>query len=70
MRKINLVIKRKLNFDVQFSFPAGLFLMQFSGQGEQVNRLTGVSTSVLAQLNFYDPNRIGRLKPYSVGIGF
>lgn len=69
-RKLNIVLKRKLNFDVQFSFPAGLYLMQFRAGGEQINRLTGISTSVLAQLNFYDPNRIGRLRPYSVGVGF
>ncbi len=70
-RKVSLVLKRKLNFDIQFSFPAGLYLLQFiPNDNEVIDRLTGVSTTVLAQLNFYDPNRIGRLKPYSVGVGF
>lgn len=70
-RKVNLVLKRKVNFDIQFSFPAGLYLLQFvPNESQVVDRLTGVSTTVLAQLNFYDPNRIGRLRPYSVGVGF
>ncbi|MBY0427005.1 MAG: hypothetical protein K2Q22_15320 [Cytophagales bacterium] len=67
-RKINFILKRDYLFDIQFSFPTGLFVKRFNDSG--VGNLTGISTSVLASISFYDPRRIGQLLPYSVGIGF
>ncbi|MFN6946799.1 MAG: hypothetical protein ACK4ND_17765, partial [Cytophagaceae bacterium] len=53
---------------MQVSFPAGLFVKRFNQEG--FGNLSGISTAVLAQLSFYDPERIGRLRPYKVGAGF
>lgn len=67
-KKFNIIAERERNMDVQVSFPAGLLVKEFSQSG--IGNLTGISTSVLAQLSFYDPKRIGKTRPYKVGAGF
>lgn len=67
-RKINIILTRRTHFDIQVSFPAGLVVKQFKEPG--FGALSGISTSVLAQMSFYDPTRIGKLRPYSIGAGF
>ena len=67
-RKINIILTRQTHFDIQVAFPAGLIVKNFKESG--YGSLSGISTSVLAQMNFYDPTRIGKLRPYSVGAGF
>jgi len=66
--KIRIIITRKIHFDIQVSFPAGLLVKRFNESG--YGNLTGISTSILAQFSFYDPRQIGKLKPYSIGAGF
>lgn len=67
-KKIVLIKEKKVAFDLQVSFPAGMLVKKFNTPG--VGNLTGISTSVIAQVGFYDPQRVGRLKPYTVGVGF
>lgn len=67
-KKIVLIKEKKYAFDLQVSFPAGMLVKKFNTPG--VGNLTGISTSVIAQLSFYDPQRVGRLKPYNIGAGF
>ena len=67
-KKINIILTRKTHFDIQVAFPAGLIVKNFKMPG--YGSLSGISTSVLGQMNFYDPTRIGKLKPYSIGAGF
>jgi hypothetical protein len=67
-QQIELVLRRHINFDISVSFPAGLLLKstQESGYGS----FSGISLATLAQLSFYAPDRINRLRPYKVGAGF
>lgn len=67
-KRINIILERKHSFDVMISFPAGLLVKQFRQSG--IGNLSGISTSVLAELSFYDRNRPGRKKPYKFGAGF
>jgi hypothetical protein len=67
-RKIVLIKEKKVALDLQVSFPAGMLVKKFNQAG--LGNLTGISTSVIVQLSFYDPGRIGRLRPYNVGMGF
>ncbi|MFN3404840.1 MAG: hypothetical protein ACK40G_12140 [Cytophagaceae bacterium] len=67
-RKLTFIKERRVLFDLQISFPAGLLVKRFDQPG--VGNLTGISTAFLAQLSFYDKERAGRLKPYKIGAGF
>jgi len=66
--KINIILTRHTHFDLQVSFPAGLLVKDFKESG--YGSLSGISTAVLAQMSFYDPNRVGKLRPYNIGAGF
>ncbi|WP_019948159.1 hypothetical protein [Hymenobacter aerophilus] len=70
-QRLELVLQRRVKFDIDISFPAGLLTKQLGG-GE-VNNYTafsGISLATLAQLSFYNPNKINKLRPYKVGAGF
>lgn len=67
-KKITIFVERKSSFDIQVSFPAGLLVKEFKQPG--IGNLSGISTSILAELSFYDPKRIGSKRPYKVGAGF
>ncbi len=66
--KATIFVERKIAFDIMVSFPAGLLVKEFSQSG--IGNLSGISTSVLAEISFYDPNRIGAKRPYKFGAGF
>ncbi len=67
-RRASIFVERSRSFDVIVSFPAGLLVKQYSEPG--IGNLSGISTSVLAELSFYDKNRIGTKKPFKFGAGF
>jgi hypothetical protein len=67
-QKAIIFIERKISFDIMVSFPAGLLVKEFSQSG--IGNLSGISTSVLAEISFYDSKRIGKKKPYKFGAGF
>ncbi|MDR4989016.1 MAG: hypothetical protein RG741_09295 [Bacteroidales bacterium] len=67
-KRISIFVERTFSFDVMVSFPAGLLVKQFGQSG--IGNLSGISTSVLAELSFYDQNRPGVKKPYKFGAGF
>jgi hypothetical protein len=67
-QQIELVLRRHINFDISVSFPAGL-LTKYAGQASYTS-FGGISLATLAQLSFYAPDRINRLRPYRVGAGF
>lgn len=68
VKKITLFVERKNAFDIQVSFPTGLLVKEFKEPG--IGSLSGISASILAELSFYDPKRIGYKKPYKAGVGF
>jgi hypothetical protein len=67
-QQIELVLRRHVNFDISVSFPAGL-LTKYAGEPSYTS-FGGISLATLAQLSFYAPDRINRLRPYHIGAGF
>jgi hypothetical protein len=67
-QQIELVLRRHVNFDISVSFPAGL-LTKYAGESSY-NSFGGISLATLAQLSFYAPDRINKLRPYRIGAGF
>ena len=66
-RKVTVIKEKYVLLDMQVSFPTGLLVKRFGDNG--IGRFSGVSTAFLAQLSFYDRQKIGKLKPYKVGAG-
>jgi hypothetical protein len=66
-RKVTIIKEKYVLLDMQVSFPTGLLVKRFGDAG--IGRFSGVSTAFLAQLSFYDRQKIGKLKPYKVGAG-
>ena len=63
-----MALKRRYKFDIDVSFPAGLLTRK---QGDtSFGDLGGISLATLAQFSFYSPNKINRLRPYKIGVGF
>jgi hypothetical protein len=67
-QQIELVLRRHVNFDISVSFPAGL-LTKYRNQPSYTS-FGGISLATLAQLSFYAPDRINKLRPYRIGAGF
>ena len=65
---VELVLRRHVNFDISVSFPAGL-LTRYAGTNSYTS-FGGISLATLAQLSFYAPDRINKLRPYRIGAGF
>lgn len=66
-RKVTIIKEKYVLLDMQVSFPTGLLVKRFGDTG--IGRFSGISTAFLAQLSFYDRQKIGKLKPYKVGAG-
>ncbi len=67
-QKIELILSRRINFDIDLSFPAGLLTFR-EGQG-YVGGFGGISLATIAQFSFFQPGRIARYQPYRIGAGF
>lgn len=67
-KKIKIILRRQIKFDLQVSFPAGLLIKKFNEAG--YGNLTGVSISAIAQFSFYDQDKFNTFKPYTIGAGF
>ncbi|MBG8552200.1 hypothetical protein [Hymenobacter guriensis] len=67
-QKLELVLKRKIKFDIDVSFPGGLLTRKPGDTG--FGSFGGISLAMLGQLSFYHPEKINRLRPYKVGAGF
>ncbi|MBT9392606.1 hypothetical protein KLP40_05470 [Hymenobacter sp. NST-14] len=71
-QRLELVLQRRVKFDIDISFPAGLLTKQLTGSVDKNNygAFSGISLATLAQFSFYNPNKINKLRPYKVGAGF
>jgi len=67
-QKIEIYLQKHITFDIDVSFPAGL--QMFSINDNKYTGLGGISLAVLPQLSFYKPNKVAKLRPYRVGMGF
>ncbi|OWP63143.1 hypothetical protein CDA63_10640 [Hymenobacter amundsenii] len=70
-QRLELVLQRRVKFDIDVSFPAGLLTKQLGGgEANNYTAFSGISLATLAQFSFYNPNKINKLRPYKVGAGF
>ena len=67
-KKVKVVLKRKMNFDIDVSFPAGLLILK--SQQEDFTNFSGISFAMIAQMSFYHPKRLGEYRPFKFGAGF
>lgn len=67
-KRISIVLKRDLNFDIDVSFPAGLLILK-SGENDFSN-FSGISFAMIGQLSFYHPDKIAKYRPFKFGAGF
>jgi len=67
---LELVLQRRVKFDIDISFPAGLLTKQVNSDVKGYTSFGGISLASLAQISFYNPNKINKLRPYKVGAGF
>lgn len=67
-QKLELVLQRRVKFDIDISFPGGL-LTKYKGESSFTS-FGGISLATLAQFSFYHPTKINKLRPYKVGAGF
>jgi hypothetical protein len=67
-QKLELVLKRRIKFDIDVSFPGGL-LTKYKDEPSYTS-FGGISLAMLGQLSFYHPEKINRLRPYKIGAGF
>ncbi|MBD2716193.1 hypothetical protein KBK19_14220 [Microvirga sp. STR05] len=67
-QKLELVLQRRVKFDIDISFPGGL-LTKYKGESSFTS-FGGISLATLAQFSFYHPTKINKLRPYKIGGGF
>jgi hypothetical protein len=67
-KRVKIILRSRVDFDVNVSFPAGLLVKKLEDKG--YGNLWGISMAVIAQFGFYDKTKINRLRPYKIGAGF
>ncbi|KAA9340619.1 hypothetical protein [Adhaeribacter soli] len=67
-KKIDILLRRRVKFDTEVSFPAGLLVKHQNSDG--YGNLGGISMAMIAQFSFYHPEKINRFRPYKIGAGF
>lgn len=67
-QRIHIYAERRYNFDLDFSFPAGLLAVDASNMA--VGNFIGVSAAIMAQFKFYSQRRFGQPSPFQIGAGF
>jgi len=68
--RVEFILARRYNFDIDVSFPAGLLQIRPSrAAGEQLGAFSGVSLAALAQFSFFKPGKIAQYQPYRIGVG-
>ncbi len=68
--RIELILQKHTNFDIDVSFPAGLITKKLGGENEGFSSLGGISMAMIAQFSFFKPNKIAQYRPYRIGAGF
>ncbi|TAH20551.1 MAG: hypothetical protein EAZ08_05650 [Cytophagales bacterium] len=66
-QKIEIILAKYTNFDIDVSFPAGLLTKKIGDS--DFSSLGGISIAAIAQFKFFRPNKIAQLRPYRIGIG-
>lgn len=67
-KRVQILLKRRFNYDIEVSFPAGLLILK---QGvNDFSNFGGISFAMIAQMSFYHPEKIAKYRPYKIGAGF
>lgn len=66
--RVHIYAERRYNFDLDFSFPAGLLAVD--AEDLTVGNFIGVSAAIMAQFKFYSRRRFGQPSPFQIGAGF
>ncbi len=72
-KQVEIVLKKSYKLDIDVSFPAGLITVSKDVENEDrlaYSNLYGISMAMVAQLSFYHPDKIAKLRPYRIGAGF
>jgi hypothetical protein len=73
-KDVEIILKKKVKFDIDVSFPAGLVTISKNeapeGENTSFSNLYGISMAMVAQFGFYNPEKIAKLRPFRVGVGF
>jgi hypothetical protein len=72
-KDLEIVLKKKYKFDIDVSFPAGLVTISKDPENAgkiSYSNLYGISMAMVAQFAFYHPEKIAKLRPYRIGVGF
>ncbi len=72
-KEVEIILKKKTKFDIDVSFPAGLITVSKDPENTDkttFSNLYGISMAMVAQLAFYHPEKIAKLRPYRFGAGF
>jgi len=71
-KEIEIILKKKTNFDIDVSFPAGLVTVSKDAETLKTSfsNLYGISMAMVAQFAFYHPEKIAKIRPYRFGAGF
>jgi hypothetical protein len=69
-QKVEIILRRKFNYDLDLSFPAGLLTKEFGPSSSNLTNFSGISLAMVAQISFYQKNKIAKYRPYKLGVGF
>ena len=72
-KEIDIILKKKMKFDIDVSFPAGLVTVSDDPENPgktSFSNLYGISMAMVAQFAFYHPEKIAKFRPYRFGAGF
>ncbi|MCH8546097.1 MAG: hypothetical protein LAT54_05135 [Cryomorphaceae bacterium] len=67
-QRVHIYAERRYNFDLDFSFPAGLLAVDANELS--VGNFIGVSAAIMAQFKFFSKRRFGQPSPFQIGAGF
>ncbi len=67
-QRVHIYAERRYNFDLDFSFPAGLLAVD--AEDLTVGNFIGVSAAIMAQFKFFSQRRFGQPSPFQIGAGF
>jgi hypothetical protein len=67
-QKIEIILQKHTEFDIDVSFPAGLLIQK--ANSSNFGNFSGISMATIAQLSFFHPERIAKYRPYKFGLGF
>jgi hypothetical protein len=72
-KEVEIVLKKSYKLDIDVSFPAGLITVSRDSENQEdltYSNLYGISMAMVAQMSFYHPDKIAKLRPFRIGAGF